>query len=196
MRLVHAATELFLERGYAATTLADVAERAGLAPRTLYLRFATKADLLQRCVGIAIAGDGGDRPIAERTWMTDAMSAPTLAERLKTMAAVTATLMDRSGDLLGVAHQAAATEPAIAAAAQAGRQETRRVLGEFWRRIDEDGLLPAGCDVEWLIETATLLAHADTYLLLRRTTEWNVDGYRKWLELTWTRLVVGGATGP
>ena len=66
MRLVEAATELFVERGYAATTLADVAEHAGLAPRTLYLRFPTKADLLQRCVGVAIAGDGPEEASLRR----------------------------------------------------------------------------------------------------------------------------------
>jgi AcrR family transcriptional regulator len=191
MRLVEAATELFVERGYAATTLAEVADRAGLAPRTLYLRFATKADLLQRCVGVAIAGDGDAGPIAERAWMTDAITAPTLAERVRLMAAVTATLMSRAGALLDVAQQAAATEPSIAAAAQAGRQETRRVLGEFWRRIDQDGLLPAHSDVDWLTETATLLAHADIFLVIRRTTGWDAASYQHWLERTWIRLVAG-----
>ena len=193
MRLVEAATELFIERGYAATTLADVADHAGLAPRTLYLRFPTKADLLQRCVGVAIAGDGDSVPIAERTWMTDTMTAPTLPERLALMAKVTADLMSRSGDILDVAAQAAATEPTIAAAAQAGRVETRRILDEFWRRIDEDGMLPASRDLEWLIETATLLAHVDTFLLLRKTTQWDISSYQAWLERTWTRLVAGSA---
>jgi AcrR family transcriptional regulator len=194
MRLVGAATQLFVERGYASTTLADVADHAGLAPRTLYLRFATKADLLRRCIAVAIAGDGDAVPIAERTWMTDALAAPTLDERIVLMADVTANLMKRSGDLLDVAQQAAATEPDIAAAAQAGRAETRRVLGEFWRRIDEDGLLPTGCDTEWLTETATLLAHADTFLLLRRTTGWDISVYQEWLERTWTRLVTSSAS--
>jgi len=194
-RLIRAATELFVERGYAATTLADVAVRAGLAPRTVYLRFATKADLLQRCVGVAIAGDAEPVPIAERGWMADAMSAPTLDEHIRRMAAITATLMDRAGPLLAVAHQAAATEPVIAAAAQAGREETRRTLGEFWRRTMEEGLLPRGCDLDWLTETATLLAHADTYLLLSRTTAWDNPTYRTWLVTTWTRLAASSALG-
>jgi AcrR family transcriptional regulator len=188
-RLVRAATELFLERGYAGTTLTDVAERAGLAPRTVYVRFATKADLLLRCVSVAIAGDAAPVPIAERQWMSDAMSAPSLAERLELMATATATLMSRAGALLAVAQQAAATEPTIAAAAQAGRDDTKRTLGEFWRRLNDDGLLPRGCDLGWLTDTATLMAHADTYLLLARTTEWDIATYRTWLETTWRRLV-------
>jgi hypothetical protein len=79
------------------------------------------------------------------------------------------------------------------AAAQVGRDETRRTLGEFWRRTAEDGLLPPGCDLGWLTETATLLAHADTYLLLGRTTAWDVPTYRTWLVTTWTRLIASSA---
>ena len=188
-RLVGAATELFLERGYAGTTLAEVAARAGLAPRTVYLRFPTKADLLHRCVSVAVAGDADQVPIAERDWMTEAMTAPTLDERLHLMASATAMLMGRAGPLLGVAQQAAASEPTIAAAARAGREETRRNLREFWRRIRDDGLLPLGSDVDWLTETATLLAHADTYLLLTETAAWDTATYETWLETTWHRLV-------
>jgi AcrR family transcriptional regulator len=190
-RLVEAASQLFLERGYAATTLADVAARAGLAPRTLYLRFATKADLLERCIGVAIAGDAEPIGIADRDWIADAMTAPTLDDRIRKMAAVTAMLMGRAGALLAVAEQAAPTEPVIAAAAQAGRNDTRRIVGEFWRRMDADGLVPPGCDLEWLTETATLFAHADTYMLLMRTAAWDLATYENWLVTTWTRLVAG-----
>jgi AcrR family transcriptional regulator len=188
-RLVTAATDLFLEHGYVGTTLADVAEHAGLAARTVYIRFATKAELLQRCVSVAIAGDTDPTPLREREWMVQAMTASTLDARLHLMASVTAELMRRAGPLLRVAQQAAASEPTIAAAAQAGRDDTRRTLDAFWRGMGEDGLLPAGCDLDWLVETATLLAHADTYLLLVTTTGWDVDAYEAWLESSWRRLV-------
>ena len=189
-RLIAAASELFVERGYAATTLAEVADHAGLAARTLYLRFATKAELLRRCVGTAIVGDTTAVPLVDRDWMTAAMTAPTLDDRIGQMAAVTAQLMDRTGPLLDVARQAAAVEPEIAVAAQAGRDDTRRTLHEFWRRAASDGLLPAGVDLDWLSETATLLAQADTYLLLRATAGWDVDAYQQWLTTTWRRLVL------
>jgi AcrR family transcriptional regulator len=192
-RLVEAASELFVERGYAATTLADVADRAGLAARTVYLRFTTKAELLRRCIGTAIVGDAAPVPLAERDWMAATMTAATLEDRIQQMAAVTARLMDRTGALLDVARQAAATEPDIAAAAQAGRDDTRRTLLEFWRRAADDRLLPADADLDWLGETATLLAHADTYLLLRATTDWDVDVYERWLADTWRRLVRGSS---
>jgi AcrR family transcriptional regulator len=187
-RLVDSASALFVERGYAATTLADVAEHADIAPRTLYLHFPTKADLLLRCIGLAIAGDTEPIALADRPAMTDAMTAPTLDDRLRLMAALTASLMARTGALLDVAFQAAPTEPPIAAAAAAGRADTRRTLQEFWHRIHDDGLLPPSIDLEWLTETATLVAHAVTYLLLAKTTGWDTDTYRDWLVTTWHRL--------
>ena len=79
-------------------------------------------------------------------------------------------------------------DPSIAAAAATGRADTRRTLQEFWHRIHDDGLLPPSIDLEWLTETATLVAHAETYLLIGKTTGWDRDTYRDWLATTWRRL--------
>jgi AcrR family transcriptional regulator len=45
-RLGEAAMELFAERGYDATTVADIAERAGLTKRTFFRHFADKREVL------------------------------------------------------------------------------------------------------------------------------------------------------
>ena len=50
-----AAWDLFSERGYSATSVDDVAERAGVAPRTFFRYFPTKADVLYGEVDEAIA---------------------------------------------------------------------------------------------------------------------------------------------
>jgi len=193
-RLVGSASTLFVERGYAATTLADVAEHADIAPRTLYLHFPTKADLLVRCIGLAIAGDAAPVALADRPAMTEAMTAATLDARIRLMASLTASLMERTGPLLDVAFQAAPSEPSIDAAATAGRADTRRTLREFWHRIHADGLLPPSADLEWLTETATLMAQAETYLLTGKTTGWDSDTYRDWLATTWHRLAASSAS--
>ena len=193
-QLVAAATELFLERGYTATTLVDVARRAGVADRTVYVRFATKADLLHRCIDVAIGGDTEAVDLGDREWMAAAMSAATLDERIDRMAAVTAMLMARSGALIGVARQAAASEPSIEVLAQAGRDQTRSMLRAWWASMADDGLLPSGCDLEWLSETGALLAHADTYLLLSSTVAWDGPTYERWLATTWRRLVVASTS--
>ncbi len=49
-RIVAAATELFLQLGYRKTAIDDVARRAGVAKGTVYLYFASKAELLVHAV--------------------------------------------------------------------------------------------------------------------------------------------------
>jgi len=55
-----AALELFVERGFAATRLEDVAARAGVSKGTLYLYFANKEELFK-----AVVREGLVSPIAE-----------------------------------------------------------------------------------------------------------------------------------
>ncbi|ETK37675.1 TetR/AcrR family transcriptional regulator [Microbispora sp. ATCC PTA-5024] len=192
-KILRAATELFVQHGYAATTLTAVAEHAGVAARTLYVRFGTKAALLKRAVDVAFAGDAAPVEVAARPWFVAARTAPTAAERITALAAGTRRMMERSGDILAVALQAAVVEPDLAAAAQAGRVATRDAVAEFWTRMDADGLLPGGRDLEWLTDTTAVLVHAETYLLARGMIGWTADGYERWLTTTVTRLMTWGA---
>ena len=104
------------------------------------------------------------------------------------MARATAALMGRTGALLRVAQQAEAVEPKIAARAQAGRLDTQRVLEAFWRQMAADELLTSDVDVDWLAVTGAALGQAETYLVLSRVVDWDVDTYGDWLETTWRRL--------
>src|SRR6478672_7675578 len=67
-RVVAAATTLFLERGYAGTTIPAIAERAGVALQTVYRTAPGKAGLLAVAVRAAVAGgfSRSQRPVEER----------------------------------------------------------------------------------------------------------------------------------
>ena len=52
----------------------------------------------------------------------------------------------------------------------------------------EDGLLDPGVDLAWLIDTASILGGAETYLLITRMLGWDLDAYENWLVTTSTRL--------
>ena len=93
------------------------------------------------------------------------MTAPTLAERITAGAAVGRQIMERTGALFAVAQQAAAVEPLIAGFWQEGREQSRYAQRLIWTRSADDGLLPAGVDLAWLIDTASIMASAETYLL-------------------------------
>src|SRR6201987_6367019 len=81
-RILAAARTLFLRDGYAATTLAAVADAARVGHRTVYVRFGTKAALLKRVVDVAVAGDTRPIDVIGRDWFQTALTAPTLAARL------------------------------------------------------------------------------------------------------------------
>ena len=192
-RILAAATELFLEGGYLATTLEAVARRAQVGARTVYLRFGTKAALFKRVIDVAIVGDTEPVDVLGRDWMQAAMTAPTAAERIAASAAASRQIMQRTGALFAVAQQAAAVEPLIAGFWQQGREQTRHTFALFWTRMAEDGLLGPGADVTWLTDTTSILAAAETYLLITRTTGWDLDAYERWLIRTFSQLIASPA---
>ena len=194
-RILAAATELFLADGYVATTLEAVARRSRVAPRTVYVRFGSKAALFKRVVDVAIVGDTEPVGVLDRDWMRLAMTAPTLAERISAGAAIGRQIMQRTGALFAVAQQAAAVEPLIAGFWQEGREQSRYAQELIWTRSADDGLLPAGVDLAWLIDTASIMASAETYLLGTRMLHWDPAAYEDWLTVTWTRLLAGPGVG-
>src|SRR3989442_13205091 len=60
-RIVKAAYTLFCARGYAGTTMAEIAEEAGVAVQTVYFTFHTKSMLLSRAYDFAVMGE--DEPL-------------------------------------------------------------------------------------------------------------------------------------
>jgi AcrR family transcriptional regulator len=188
-RIVRAAHELFVRDGYQATTLTAVADAAGVAHRTVYVRFGTKAALLKRVIDVALVGDLAPIDVVSREWYSTATTASALDARIAAMARGSARLLASAADVIAVAREAEATEPLLAAAAQAGRAATRDAIRTFWTRAHDDGLLPAGCDLAWLADTTSVLAHAETYLLMRETLEMTPERYQSWLATTWRRMV-------
>lgn len=187
-KILDAATRLFIADGYAATSLAAVAEAAVVGSRTVYLRFGSKAELLKRAIDVAIVGDAQDIDVAHRHWHIHAASAPTLHERITAFARGARELMERAAPLIAVAAAAEASEPLIAQSAQEGRAATQQNIAHLWRRMHADGLLHPDADLEWIITTAGTLAHAETYNLMIKTLGWDPAAYQQWLYGTWLRL--------
>ena len=85
-RLIQAAAvRLFVERGYTATTVNDVAEAAGVSPMTLYRHFPTKEDLvlvdqIGPLVAEQIAATPAGEPLVQRIRSALVDSARTLTD--------------------------------------------------------------------------------------------------------------------
>lgn len=190
---MRAAHELFVKNGYRATTLTAVAEAAGVAPRTVYVRFGTKAALLKRVVDVAVVGDLAPIDVVGRDWYRTAMSASSLEARIVAFAVGGARLVTSAADVVAVAREAEPTEPLLAGHLDAGRVATREAFRGFWTGARNDGLLPVETDVDWLTDCTSLLAHVETYLLLRQMQPATAQRYEAWLTTTLRRLAAAAA---
>ncbi|HEX7852530.1 MAG TPA: TetR/AcrR family transcriptional regulator [Sphingobium sp.] len=61
-RVMDVATQLFVEQGYAATSLVDIAREAGVATRTLYQHFGDKEEIFREVIFARDAGQAVERP--------------------------------------------------------------------------------------------------------------------------------------
>jgi AcrR family transcriptional regulator len=113
-RIVASAGELFVEHGYGATTLQDVAARAGVSVQTIYFVFGNKPSLLKELVDVTIAGDDEPVPTMERAWFVDALATPTAGEHLRAHVRGTAAVLARVAPIIEVVRAAAAQEPRLA----------------------------------------------------------------------------------
>src|SRR5215475_6534695 len=71
--LIRAGMELFIERGYDETTLAEIADAAGVSTRTIFAYFPSKEDILFSTIDSMC--DALAQALAERPANTDALSA-------------------------------------------------------------------------------------------------------------------------
>src|SRR6266581_5080962 len=67
-RIVKAAYTLFCARGYAGTTMAQIAEAAGVAVQTVYFTFHTKSMLLSRAYDFEVMGEDEPLTTDKQTW--------------------------------------------------------------------------------------------------------------------------------
>ncbi|WP_431987298.1 TetR/AcrR family transcriptional regulator [Streptomyces griseoflavus] len=112
-RIIDAAGALFVEQGYGATRLQEIADRAGVAVQTIYFVFRTKPSLLKELVDVAIAGDDDPVPTLDRPWFTEVTSAPTAASALAALIPGTRATLERVAAITEMVRAAAATDPEI-----------------------------------------------------------------------------------
>ena len=111
-----AATRLFLEHGYAATRITQIASAAEVAPETVYATFKNKRALLKEAIDVAIAGDDDPVPVADRPWLDDVRAEPDPRRRTRMLSEDGFTRAVRVAPILEVLRSAAASDPDLARA--------------------------------------------------------------------------------
>lgn len=184
-----AAHELFVERGYGRTTIADIARAANVSPETIYATFKNKATVLHRVWDVTIGGDDEDVLFHERTELRAIRAEPDLVRRLELHARFFTGTARRIVPLVMAVQAAAGSERSAAEMlAEMGRQ--RYVgMGVMAAEAAATGQLAISeeeCrDVMWAWTDGT----AWYRLVVQRG--WSDERFAEWLAKTWIATLVG-----
>ena len=117
--ILGAARRLFAERGYAATSINDIAAEADVAVQTIYARLGSKRAMLIGLIDV-IDEEAGVGELVARV-----LAAATPAEVLRAEVRLTRAFQERCGDIIGALFGAAGVEPELAAAVAEGQRRHR-----------------------------------------------------------------------
>ena len=111
LRVLSVARDLFSTRGFAATSVADIARGAGVSVDTLYSSVGRKPQLLLAVHDVELAGGGPPVDAEERDYVKRIQAATTGAQKIATYADALADVLPRTVPLLDALTRPALTDP-------------------------------------------------------------------------------------
>jgi AcrR family transcriptional regulator len=189
--ILEAAERLFEQRGYAATTMEQVAAEAGVALKTVYVAFATKGGLLRALWDLRLKGDQEDAGVAERPWYRETVEEPDPERQLRRNAANARVVKQRIGGMLKVLRSAAPVDP--------DAEALWRLIGDDFhanQRVIVESLharsaLRPGLDVARATDILWTLNHPDVWLLLVGERGWTPEQWERWFADTACAQLLG-----
>ena len=176
-RIVHTSAELFVERGYVATTIDAIAERAGVGRKTIFTSVGGKVALLKLALDWALSGDDEPVAIADRPEMRRMMETDDPHQLLDAWIEMNARIAQRVAALYQVLVVAADSDPEAAdllATADGQRIEGARAITGRIAALDG---LREGLDVARAADIADVLIDPMPYRRLVGTRRWPFKSY-------------------
>jgi len=179
--VVEAARTLFLERGYAATTIESISDRSDTPQATVYRLFSSKLGILKAVLDVAIVGDDQSAPMADRPQVRSLLGDPDPVQQVTGFAALLRDLMARTAPvhrLLADAARSDADAASLLAEIARQRQEGQRRIA---RSLARSGALKPGLRERDAADVIHALASPEVYGLLVFDRGWSGDRYENWV---------------
>lgn len=192
-RIVATAAELFLGQGYGATTLDQVATRAGVAVQTVYFHFGNKATLLREALDVAAVGD--DEPVAllDRPWLEEVTVEPDPVRVIELWMNASLEIMGRVGPLLAVVRGTVGTDPDLAAQWTVNEGQRRVAFRALADLLADRAALRPGLTVEAAADLAFLIASVENYMVATGALGWSPQRWRTTTATLLGRALLGTA---
>jgi AcrR family transcriptional regulator len=179
--VIDAARDLFLERGYGATTVEAISDRADVPAATVYRLFSSKHGILEALLDVSIVGDDDDVPLADRPQVRSLLGDRPPADQLAGFVGVAADVNARVAPLYRILVSAAGVDPDAAALLDQltrQRQEGQRVIA---RSLARAGALRPGLRERDAADIIHALLSPELYRLLVVDRGWAPPRYQRWL---------------
>lgn len=177
-----AARELFVEQGYGATTVEQVAQRAGVSKPTVFSAVGSKRELLKQVRDVAIAGDDEDVPVVARDSALHVRDTPEANEVLRRYARFASRINSRYAPVNEVLVQAAGEDEQLRDLLRESERQRRYAAGIVVEDVAGKGRLRdsrrRSADVLWTLTAPELL------LRLVRDSGWSQRSFETWLART------------
>lgn len=192
--VVRSARAQFLERGYAATTMAAIAEDAGVALDTVYSLVGAKPALFRLLIELAISGERAPVQADERGYVQSIRSEHDPLTKIRIYAHAVTEIQVRLAPLFRVLQEAARSEPDLAALwteisnrrATNMRRFVADVLGD-----DQARILPGDLTLDEAADLVWATNGPEFFLLLVEERGWPLERFERRLVEIWTNLLIG-----
>jgi AcrR family transcriptional regulator len=179
--VLDAARRLFLEYGYARTTIAAVAAAAGVSVETVYKTFSNKPGLVKAVFDVLVVGDDEDVPMLQREFVQRNMAEPDPHRKLESYGEHLAVTAPRISPILLVVRAAADSDPGAAGVWSQLQAERLTGMGAFAQHLHDGGFLRTGVskhearDVLWTYNSVEL------WDLLVAQRRWSNPRFGRWV---------------
>src|ERR1035437_2494092 len=193
LAILDAASALFNERGYVATTIdaiAAIAASATVSPETVLSAFGSKRSILAELVDISISGGEGAPPILDQAWVQEMREEPDARRRLKILGANGRSILERRSALDEVVRGAAAAEPEMATLWERGKAQRFAGQRALLQIVLGTMGLRNGLDLETAAETVFAIGSPEVYRLLTVDRGWSGSRFEDWYADTLARLLL------
>jgi AcrR family transcriptional regulator len=179
-RIVKAAYTLFCEQGYAGTTMAQIAQAAGVAVQTVYFVFHTKAALLGRTYEFAVKGEHEPLIPQQQPWHAAMAAEPEVTQALRHLVTGVGEIMRRVTPLYLVARVAADGDPDTARVIDFNEDLRADGYREVLELLRGKAAFRRGLTLERATHLLLLLAGMDAYHVLVGSHGWSHEEWVDW----------------
>jgi AcrR family transcriptional regulator len=179
--VVAAASRLFIEHGYHATSIGRIASEAGVAVQTIYNSVGSKREILSRVLDFAAAGDRAPLPVPQ-FMREQAEREPDPRRIIAQLVAFWRGALPRTAPVFRVIREAAASDPETAALEQARAEQRLRNYGQAARLLAKRGALRKGLGIDQAAAAIFAIGHPETYRSLVLDGDWDDDRWAAWVQ--------------